>query len=69
MLNALTLILACQLAGELVTACAGLPVPGPVIGMVLLFIILMVRGSIPENLAVPGGLMAKLSSRSGAGND
>jgi holin-like protein len=62
MLNALTLILACQLAGELVSAWGKLPVPGPVIGMVLLFIILMVRGGIPDNIAQTGdGLLKHLS--------
>ena len=30
MLNYLTLILCCQLAGELFVAATGLPVPGPV---------------------------------------
>ncbi|NNJ75758.1 MAG: CidA/LrgA family protein, partial [Anderseniella sp.] len=44
MLNALTLILVCQLAGELASGGLQLPVPGPVIGMVVLFIYLMVRG-------------------------
>ncbi len=37
MLPSLALLLACQLAGEVVARLFGLPVPGPVIGMVLLF--------------------------------
>ncbi|SNB44626.1 CidA/LrgA family protein [Geobacter sp. DSM 9736] len=37
MLGSLTLILVCQLVGEVITRLAKLPVPGPVIGMVLLF--------------------------------
>ena len=36
MLSYLTLIFCCQLAGELVTRGLDLPVPGPVLGMVLL---------------------------------
>jgi putative effector of murein hydrolase LrgA (UPF0299 family) len=36
MLHALTLILATQLLGEVVTRSLGLPVPGPVLGMVAL---------------------------------
>lgn len=36
MLPALTLLLACQLAGEVVVRVTGLPVPGPVLGLVLL---------------------------------
>ena len=40
MLQTLTLILACQLAGELAVRWLGLPVPGPVIGMALLVLYL-----------------------------
>lgn len=36
MLNALLLILGCQLAGEAAARGAGLPLPGPVLGMILL---------------------------------
>ncbi|WP_417689939.1 CidA/LrgA family protein [Roseibium sp.] len=58
----LTLIFACQLAGELAKVALDLPVPGPVIGMVLLLAILIVRGSIPDNLAKVGdGFLSNLS--------
>lgn len=57
MLGALTLIFACQLAGELLVAVTGLPVPGPVIGMVLLLAGLIARGGIPEPLAAVGGAL------------
>lgn len=50
MLFYLTLILACQLAGEAIAAATGLPLPGPVAGMVLLFLGLMLVG-LPESLA------------------
>ena len=40
---ALTLLLSCQLAGELVTRALALPVPGPVFGLALLFLILLWR--------------------------
>ncbi|WP_340161856.1 CidA/LrgA family protein [uncultured Hoeflea sp.] len=50
MLSALTLILSCQLAGELVTRFLGLPVPGPVAGMVLLFGLLAIKGSVPDDI-------------------
>jgi Putative effector of murein hydrolase LrgA len=43
MLGPLTLLLFCQLAGELIARLLHLPVPGPVIGMVLLFAGLLVR--------------------------
>ncbi len=62
MLFYLTLIFCCQLIGELFIAASGLPVPGPVVGMALLFIGLMVRGSIPEHLgALADTLLAHLS--------
>src|SRR3546814_11705215 len=40
---ALILLLSCQLAGELVTRALTLPVPGPVFGLALLFLILLWR--------------------------
>ena len=43
MLNYITLIFSCQLAGELLVQFTGLPLPGPVIGMVLLFIFLVAQ--------------------------
>jgi putative effector of murein hydrolase LrgA (UPF0299 family) len=43
LLNYITLIFLCQLVGELVVQFAGLPLPGPVIGMVLLFLYLAVN--------------------------
>lgn len=50
----LTVILSCQLIGELITVATGLPVPGPVIGMVLLLAGLILYGRIPEDLAKVG---------------
>ncbi|MDF1609008.1 CidA/LrgA family protein [Hoeflea sp. YIM 152468] len=50
MLSALTLILTCQLIGELVTRFLGLPVPGPVAGMVILFVLLALKGSVPQHV-------------------
>ena len=62
MLFYLTVILVCQLAGESLVVAAGLPLPGPVVGMVLLFAGLVVRGGIPEGLGqVGGGLLDNLS--------
>lgn len=62
MLNSLTLILVCQLAGELVSVWLKLPVPGPVIGMVLLFVYLVVRGGISDSMATTAdGLLGHLS--------
>lgn len=55
MLFYLTVILVCQLVGESLVVALGLPIPGPVLGMVILFIGLMVRGRVPDGLATAGG--------------
>ncbi|MGB7180401.1 MAG: CidA/LrgA family protein [Burkholderiaceae bacterium] len=57
MLNGLTLILVCQLIGELISQATGGPIPGPVIGMVILFLFLLVRGSVPKNLQTTGNAL------------
>jgi putative effector of murein hydrolase LrgA (UPF0299 family) len=57
-----TILLTCQLAGEIVTRLLHLPLPGPVLGMVILFCALVVRGNVPPDLgAVTGELLANLS--------
>jgi len=62
MLTAFTLLLLCQLAGELLVRSLALPIPGPVAGMALLFAGLLVRGSVPEALDRVGStLLAHLS--------
>jgi holin-like protein len=62
MLAYLTLIFSCQLAGELVAVATGWPVPGPVIGMALLFVGLVLRGNLPAGLGgVADGLLGSLS--------
>jgi putative effector of murein hydrolase LrgA (UPF0299 family) len=43
MIAGLAALLVCQLTGEAVARLFGLPVPGPVIGMALLFAILLRR--------------------------
>lgn len=49
-LSFLTLLLALQLAGEVLHLALGLPIPGPVIGMVLLFLGMLIRGRAPPGL-------------------
>ena len=44
MIGAITLLLVFQLLGEVISRGLALPIPGPVIGMALLFIALTVRG-------------------------
>lgn len=50
MINALLALLAFQLVGELIVRWVELPVPGPVIGMLLLFAALRLRGEVPAAL-------------------
>lgn len=50
MIGALTWLLAFQLVGEVVTHGLHLPVPGPVLGMALLFLTLVIRGGVPDSL-------------------
>ncbi|SBV98843.1 conserved membrane hypothetical protein [uncultured Alphaproteobacteria bacterium] len=47
-LGAVTLLLLCQLAGEVLVRLIGLPVPGPVLGMIFLFLYLLARHHVPE---------------------
>ncbi|MET3892035.1 holin-like protein [Bosea sp. OAE506] len=65
MILALTLLLACQLAGEALARLFALPVPGPVIGLALLFLGLRWRPSAALEGAplatVAGVLLAHLS--------
>lgn len=58
----ITLLLACQLAGESLRLATGLPVPGPVIGMAILFVGLVVKGGLPDGLRTTAtGLLSNLS--------
>lgn len=59
MLSALTLILTCQLAGELTTRFLGLPVPGPVAGMMILFAFLAIKGSVPDDIGAVADTLLK----------
>lgn len=50
MMRGLLLLLLCQLAGEAVAQALGIPVPGGVIGMLILFVGLLVHRGVPEDL-------------------
>src|SRR5258705_11330762 len=43
MIASLSLILLCQLAGEVIVRGLGLPMPGPVLGLLLLLLLLLAR--------------------------
>ena len=47
MIGSLATLLLFQLIGEIIVRLTGAPLPGPVLGMVLLFIALLVRGRTP----------------------
>ena len=62
MLRGLLMLLACQLAGEVLTRGVGLGIPGPVLGMALLATILLRRPSLHAVVGpVAGTLLANLS--------
>ena len=50
MVHDLLILLACQLAGELLVFLAGLPMPGPVLGLLLLVLLCLARGRVPAAL-------------------
>ncbi|ABI55779.1 CidA/LrgA family protein [Alkalilimnicola ehrlichii MLHE-1] len=62
MLNGFALLLVFQLVGEFLSRVLHLPIPGPVIGMMLLFAALVIRGGVPKGLRLAGeGLLAYLA--------
>lgn len=62
MLGALTLLLVYQLVGEVAVQLLHLPVPGPVLGMLLLFVTLIARGEVSPTLRdTANGLLQHLS--------
>jgi holin-like protein len=62
MLAGLTWLLVYQCVGEILARWTGLPVPGPVIGMVLLFATLLAKNVAPESLqTTASGLLSHLS--------
>jgi holin-like protein len=62
MLAALTTLLVYQLVGEVIAQVLGLPIPGPVIGLALLFTTLAIRGGAGAGLRdTANGLLGHLS--------
>lgn len=62
MLGALTVLLVYQLIGEVIVQFLRLPVPGPVIGLLLLFLTLSVRGKMAVSLRdTANGILQHLS--------
>ena len=62
MLESIAVLLICQLIGELIVHAFAIPVPGPVLGMALLFLGLVLRGNMPASLSdTANGLLGQLS--------
>ena len=61
-LGFITVLLVYQLVGEVISAGLDLPLPGPVVGMGLLFLSLIIKGGLPEGLKnTAKGLLSHLS--------
>jgi holin-like protein len=61
-ISAFSTLLLCQLLGEIIARGLNLPVPGPVLGMLLLFLALVLRGGPDEELQnTSQGLLQHLS--------
>ena len=50
MINALLMLLIYQLVGEIIVRATSLPFPGPVMGMLLLFVTLLLRSSLVKKI-------------------
>ncbi|WIX34587.1 CidA/LrgA family protein [Salinicola sp. JS01] len=58
----MSILLGCQFLGEVLSLALSLPIPGPVIGMLILLIGLVIRGSVPASLRSMGeGLLKYLT--------
>jgi holin-like protein len=62
MLPAIAALLVCQLIGEAIVRLASLPIPGPVVGMAVLFALMLSRAPLPAALHdTSEGLLRHLS--------
>ncbi len=62
MIHAIATLLIFQLAGEVLARLAALPVPGPVLGLILLLLVFALRGAVPEALhTVSSAILRHLS--------
>lgn len=55
MIRGFFILIGCQLAGEIITSLGTLSIPGPVIGMLLLLIGLLIKKEVPKGLQEAGG--------------
>lgn len=62
MIQGMLILLFCQLLGEWLMVALGAPIPGPVAGMLILWLGLLVYGKVPDALRLPAeGLIRHLS--------
>ena len=61
MLSAIALILAFQVIGEVISRWSGIPVPGPVIGMILMLLAFFVKDDLIGRIRPTGVLLSNLS--------
>lgn len=59
MLNALAALFVFQLVGEVLVQALGLPLPGPLVGMLLLCAGLLLRGGVPDELRDTAGALLR----------
>lgn len=59
MLQGFLILIGCQLAGEIIVGVTGLPIPGPVLGMLLLFLLLIIKRGVPDGLGEAGNNLLK----------
>lgn len=61
MLKGLLIIVGCYLVGDVISGIEGVPIPGSVIGMGILFLGLLIKGTIPDSVEKAGdGLLNNL---------
>jgi hypothetical protein len=53
MLAAIAALLVCQLIREAAVRAVDLPFPGPVVGMILLFVLMLARAPLPVRSVIP----------------
>ena len=57
MLSSIAIILGYQVVGELISRLSGLPVPGPVIGMVLMLLSFLVKDNLINRVRPSSGVL------------
>lgn len=56
-MSTIFVLIVLQLIGESIVQVSGLPVPGAIIGLILLYAILMLRGQIPDEMSRTSGFL------------